>query len=138
MVRNRQISYPEEQDFNNQKLTNINSIKLNSTTGSVAPGELKRLSDNTVVIGHPIAGTVVLVDANGNVGSVLNSDKFMQIVVHSFTSTTITHSFGRPAQVRVFEGNSESECAISYPFGEENSKVTIESNVPITATIFLN
>jgi hypothetical protein len=138
MIRNRQVSYPETQDFNNQRLDNIYSVRINGSSGTPAAGEIKRDIDGKIVYRHPTAGTVIIVDEDGNVGNVSESDKFLQVTMTATTSITIIHSFGRPAQVRVFEGDSESDCSIIYPPGEETTKVVVESNVPITATIFLN
>ena len=138
MIRNAQLRFNENQSFEGKDLTSVGSIALDPNNVTVYPGQVKRGSSGELFYVHPTEGIIVLVDANGNVGNILNNDKFMQVTVSSFTTTTITHAFGRPAQVRVFEDNVESECAISYPPGEENSKVTVESNVPITATIFLS
>ena len=138
MIRNAQLNFVENQTFNNKDLTDVGSVVLSPNLLSVLPGQLKRGASGELIYIHPTEGVTIVVDANGNVGNVLSSDKYLEVNMIAATSITIIHTFGRRAMVRVFEGDSESDCSIIYPPGEETTKVVVESNVPITATIFLN
>jgi len=65
------------------------------------------------------------------------SDNFLKYILTNSTDETIIHTFGREANVQVFDNDVLIDCEISYPVGFSTTKVRIRATNPINGYAIL-
>lgn len=85
MIRNAQIRFLQNQSFEGKDLTQVGSVVLDANPVTSYPGQLKRGSSGELYYIHPTEGSIVIVDAAGNIAPTNYSH-----VVYNETSPEIT------------------------------------------------